>query len=175
MKRPIHLYIFMVLSTIATLFRVPTAFLATFDEDKLRKTWKGIEGMEDQLEELITISRATNAFNTNLLNKVLVIVMVVLLIGTLVFLIKKQNEAASYTYIGYLFATLISATYVYMNTGNISRLYQDVEMQQATQAAALGVYGINIALFVVYFGLTVFFLLRKPKDKPSLAQTATDI
>ena len=43
MKRPIHLYIFVALSTIASILRIQGTFFTVFDEAKSREIFKRIE------------------------------------------------------------------------------------------------------------------------------------
>ncbi len=173
MKRPIHLYILVALSTIASVLRIQSTFFTTFDEAQYRALFEGaeIEGVDN----LVAMAKAGAAFSTNIINKVLTILLVLLLIATIVFLFKKANERASYTYIAYLFGTLIYFTYSYIGGLQVSKNFETAELHQLTKSGALVGYGINIALFALYFGLTVFFLLRKPKETPNMGQTSTDI
>ena len=173
MKRPIHLYIFVALSTIASILRIQGTFFTVFDEAKSREIFKGIE--IEGVDNLVAMAKDSASFTTNFINKGLVILLVILLAATIFFLFKKANERASYVYIAYLFGTLIYFTYAYIGSLQISKQYQTADIYQATKSGALVGYGMNIVLFAIYFGLTVFFLLKKPKDTPSVTQTSTDI
>lgn len=148
MKKPIHLYILVVLSMISTLLKVWTTFFLAFDEEKMGEVFD---------PATVSALKTAFAFETNPANKGLVISLLVLLIATIVFLFQKKNELASYSYIAYLFGTLVRLTYFYI-----------VEQ-------VLSSYIMGIVFFAIFFGLTVFFLVRKPKEKPSMEQTATDI
>ena len=121
------------------------------------------------------MAKDSASFTTNFINKGLVILLVILLAATIFFLFKKANERASYVYIAYLFGTLIYFTYAYIGSLQISKQYQTADIYQATKSGALVGYGMNIVLFAIYFGLTVFFLFKKPKETPSVSQTSTDI
>lgn len=173
MKRPIHLYIFAVLSSIAIVLRINTAFLSTFDEASYRALFDGVQ--IDGLDNLVAMAQASADFTSNSINKGLVILQLVLLLVTIFFLFKKANEQASYTYIAYLFSTLIYFTYSYIGSLQITKQFQTTEIYEATKSGALMGYGLNIALFVIYFGVTAFFLFKKPKETPSVSQTSTDI
>lgn len=173
MKRPIHLYIFVALSTIASILRIQGTFFTVFDEAKSREIFKRIE--IEGVDNLVAMAKDSASFTTNFINKGLVILLVILLAATIFFLFKKANERASYVYIAYLFGTLIYFTYAYIGSLQISKQYQTADIYQATKSGALVGYGMNIVLFAIYFGLTVFFLLKKPKDTPSVTQTSTDI
>jgi hypothetical protein len=173
MKRPIHLYIFVALSTIATVLRIHGTFLSRFDETSYRALFDGaqIEGVDT----LVAMAQASADFTSNSINKGLVILQLVLLLVTIFFLFKKANERASYAYIAYLFSTLIYFTYAYIGSLQIAKQYQTTDIYEATKSGALINYGFNIALFVIYFGVTAFFLFKKPKETPSVSQTSTDI
>lgn len=173
MKRPIHLYIFVALSTIATVLRINGAFLSHFDEAGYRALFEGVQ--VEGLDNLVAMAQASADFSSNLINKGLIILQLILLLVTIFFLFKKANERASYVYIAYLFGTLIYFTYAYIGSLQISKQYQTADIYQATKSGALVGYGMNIVLFAIYFGLTVFFLFKKPKETPSVSQTSTDI
>lgn len=173
MKRPIHLYIFVALSTIATVLRIHGAFLSRFDEASYRALFDGVQ--VEGLDNLVAIAQASADFTSNLINKGLIILQLVLLFVTIFFLFKKANERASYAYIAYLFSTLVYFTYAYIGSLQISKQFQTTEIYEATKSGALINYGFNIALFVIYFGVTAFFLFKKPKETPSVSQTSTDI
>ena len=173
MKRPIHLYIFVALSTIATVLRIHGAFLSRFDEASYRALFDGVQ--VEGLDNLVAIAQASADFTSNLINKGLIILQLVLLFVTIFFLFKKANERASYAYIAYLFSTLVYFTYAYIGSLQISKQFQTTEIYEATKSGALMGYGLNIALFVIYFGVTAFFLFKKPKETPSVSQTSTDI
>ena len=173
MKRPIHLYIFVALSTIATVLRIHGAFLSRFDEASYRALFDGVQ--VEGLDNLVAMAQASADFTSNLINKGLIILQLVLLFVTIFFLFKKANERASYAYIAYLFSTLVYFTYAYIGSLQISKQFQTTEIYEATKSGALINYGFNIALFVIYFGVTAFFLFKKPKETPSVSQTSTDI
>lgn len=99
MKRPIHLYIFVALSTIATVLRIHGAFLSRFDEASYRALFDGVQ--VEGLDNLVAMAQASADFSSNLINKGLIILQLVLLLVTIFFLFKKANERASYAYIAY--------------------------------------------------------------------------
>ncbi|NQN49706.1 MFS transporter [Streptococcus suis] len=173
MKRPIHLYIFVILSSIASILRLFSAFVKTFNEEQLRTAMQGAVGID--VEELILVSRETANLQNSILQKIAALVLFGLLIAVIVFLFMKKKELASYLYIGYLFSTLLLNTYNYLASKGIANLYSDAGVRDVTAAGMLGAYIINIVLFAIYFGVTIFFHLRKPKEQPSTAINSTDI
>lgn len=173
MKRPIHLYIFVILSSIAVILRLFSAFVSTFNEERVRTAMQGAVGIN--VEEYILVLRETANLQTGIIQKIAALVMFGLLIAVIVFLFMKKNELASYLYIGYLFSTLLLNTYNYLAGKGIANLYSDAGVRDVTAAGMLGAYIINIVLFAIYFGVTIFFHLRKPKEQPSTAINSTDI
>lgn len=173
MKRPIHLYIFVILSSIACILRLFSAFVSTFNEEQLRTAMQGAVGIN--VEELILVSRETANLQTSMIQKIAAIAMFGLLIAVIVFLFMKKNELASYLYIGYLFSTLLLNTYNYLAGKGIANLYSDAAWRDVAATGMLGTYIFKIVLFAIYFGVTVFFHLRKPKEQPSTAINSTDI
>ena len=67
MKRPIHLYIFVALSTIATVLRIHGAFLSRFDEASYRALFDGVQ--VEGLDNLVAMAQASADFTSNLINK----------------------------------------------------------------------------------------------------------
>ncbi|HEL9629243.1 TPA: MFS transporter [Streptococcus suis] len=173
MKRPIHLYIFVILSSIASILRLFSAFVSTFNEEQLRTYTQGAVGVD--VEELILVLRETANLQNSILQKIAALVLFVLLIAVIVFLFMKKNELASYLYIGYLFSTLLLNTYNYLAGKGIANLYSDAAWRDVAATGMLGTYIFKIVLFAIYFGVTVFFHLRKPKEQPSTAINSTDI
>lgn len=173
MKKWTHLYVFVILSSVMTLYRGWSTFFTSFNEEQFKASFDSLGVPID--EATLSTMRASVDLQTSLINKILVVLMLLALIAVVVLLVQKKNELASYTYVGYLFATLIMATYNFVGGRGIGSLYSDPIMRQGYEAGLLGGYGISVVLFLIYFGLTVFFHLRKPKEVPSLAQNATDI
>lgn len=163
----------MILSSIASILRLFSAFVKTFNEERVRTYTQGAVGVD--VEELILVSRETANLQTSMIQKIAAIAMFGLLIAVIVFLFMKKNELASYLYIGYLFSTLLLNTYNYLAGKGIANLYSDAAFRDVTAAGMLGAYIFYIVLFAIYFGVTVFFHLRKPKEQPSTAINSTDI
>ncbi len=67
MKRPIHLYIFVILSSIASILRLFSAFVSTFNEERLRTSVQGVVGID--VEELILVSRETANLQTGIIQR----------------------------------------------------------------------------------------------------------
>lgn len=173
MKKWTHLYVFLILSGISSLLRLWGTFMTRFDEASYRTQMESAGISVD--EGTMAFMRETSLFQTNVINKVFALFLVILLIVALVFLIKKQFEKASFMYIGYLFGTLILAVYSYVGSKGLVNLYTDETMRTVANSALLGGFAVSVVLFGIYFGLTVFFHLRKPKVLPTLEQNATDI
>lgn len=173
MKKPIHLYILVPLSTIATILKIKGSFFTSFNEKDYRALLEGAE--IEGIDQMVAQVKETTEFSANLINKGLTALLLIILVAVIFFLFKKENERASYAYVGYLFGTLIFSTYSYIASIQLSKAYETAALQEVANKTALIGYGINIALFAIYFGLTIFFLLKKPKVDPNMGQTATDI
>lgn len=148
MKRPIHLYIFVILSSIASILRLFSAFVKTFNEEQLRTAMQGAVGID--VEELILVSRETANLQNSILQKIAALVLFGLLIAVIVFLFKKKNELASYLYIGYLFSTLLLNTYNYLASKGIANLYSDAGVRDVTAAGMLGGLTLSILSYLPF-------------------------
>ncbi|WP_449451739.1 hypothetical protein [Streptococcus suis] len=94
MERPIHLYIFVVLSSIASVLRGFNIFFAKYDEAVVRQLLQNfnVEGID---EAYFTYMRESINFQTNLVNKAFAVVLLLAVIATIVLLFLKKNEQAS--------------------------------------------------------------------------------
>ncbi|HFI0305443.1 ABC transporter permease [Streptococcus suis] len=172
MKRPIHLYIFVALSAIASLLRVYNAFFSHYNEEAMLQLVQSAPSID---ENFLIYTKEAIGFQTNLINKVLAALLLLIVVATIVFLFMKKNEQASFTYLGYVFGALLFNTYAFIGGKGLVSIFTDELTRQGTSATLMGGYIVNIVLFVIYFGVTVFFHLRKPKEKPNAATNATDI
>lgn len=175
MKKPIYLYIFVALSTISTLFnRVWSTFFSDPSAAETLAEQQSSLGIAAK-EELLSIYTPLFELQVGLFYKVFAILLLLALIATIIFLFQKKNELASYVYIGYLFGTLIQTVYTYVATKGIYAGVSNETFRVALEGSVLGAFILGAVLFAIYFGVTVFFLLRKPKETPSMAINATDI
>lgn len=174
MKKPIHLYIFVVLSGIASVWRVIGAFSSSPNTAQQLAQQQAVAGVATEAE-LLAIYEPLLAFQTGIVQKIFGIVLLLLVVGAAVFLLQKKNELASYVYMGYLFGTLLMATYTFIVTRGLFSQFANETMRSIMTGTVLGSYILSVVLFAIYFGLTVFFLLRKPKETPNLTPNATDI
>lgn len=174
MKKPIHLYILVTLSVIQSLLRGYSAFFAKYDEESTRQMFQNLNvtGVD---ETIFDYMKESFLFQTNIINKALVVVLLLAVIATIVLLFLKRNEQASYTYLGYLFGTLVFSTYAFIGSKGVAQVYTDAAMRQGVESQAMLGYIFQVVLFAIYFGITIFFHLRKPKEKPSTAVNSTDI
>lgn len=168
MKKWTHLLVFTILSGISALVGLYGVFFGKLSEKDLAQLGTIPDG-----DTLVAVLKATNALQTGLISRVLVVLLFVLLVAIVLFLVRKQEELASYTYMGYLFVTLIRSTYGYVGGKNIAQLHTDAMMRSIAEKTALFGYLGMVALFALFFGLTVFFHFRKPKPQPPV--TGNDI
>ncbi|MBY5034127.1 MFS transporter [Streptococcus gallolyticus] len=172
-KKWTHLIVFAVLSGISSVYRLWSTFTAHFDEAAVRKVYEqaGIPNADD----MINMARSSVELQTSLVMKVFVVLLLLAMVAVVVFLVQKKGELASYTYIGYLFGTLVLATYSFVAGRGVLQQISEESIRQISQATLMGTFAVQVVLFAVYFGLTIFFHLRKPKVLPDMGQNATDI
>lgn len=176
MKKPIHLYIFITLSTLSTLAnRVWSAFFT--DPNTMA------EAMAEQQAslgvaskgELLSVYQAAFELQVGMFYKIFAVLLLLALVVTIVLLFQQKNEQASYVYIGYLFGTLVQSVVTYVTTRGIYAGFSNETLRTTYEATSLGVFILGVVLFVVYFGVTVLVLFLKQKETPSVATNATDI
>lgn len=165
MRKPIHLYVMIPLSVIACLLGLWSAFFAGLTTD--------IGG--SLTDEMKLVIEESYAVQTSLPTRLLVILGLGLIGATIYFLVKKDTKLANYSYIAYLLYTLLKMFYNYVTSTRLAGLYTNEEFRQATLSAANMLLIVNLVLFAIYMGLTLFFTFRKPKDKPSVSSGGMDI
>ncbi|HEL1584258.1 TPA: MFS transporter [Streptococcus suis] len=176
MKKPIHLYIFVTLSTLSTLVnRVWSAFFT--DPNMMAETLADQQASMGVASkgELLSVYQTAFELQVGVFYKVFAVLLLLALVATIVLLFQKKNELASYVYIGYLFGTLIQTVVAYVTTRGIYAGFSNEALRTTYEATTLVSFIFGVVLFAIYFGLTAFFLFRKPKEAPSIAINTTDI
>lgn len=169
MKKPIHLYILVTLSSIASLLKIFSTFFTYFNEESFNGTT--VEFIDVNFTEYL---KETILLQTNAINKSFVVLYVLILLFVIVQLVRKKNESASYAYLGYLFATLLQATYTFVAMRGLVHILEDTLLHDSTRNQLVVSYSISVVLFAIYFAITAFFHLRKPKEEAP-APSTTDI
>ncbi|WP_155963177.1 ABC transporter permease [Streptococcus ruminantium] len=172
MKKTVHLYIFVILSSIASLLRIFNVFFSKYDETVMRQLFQNLEGID---EAMFTFMRESISFQTNLINRAFAVVLLLTLVAVVVLLFLGKNKQASCTYLGYLIGTLLLHTYSFVGSKGLTQIYTDLTTRQIVEIQTLAFYVVNIVLFLIYFGVTIFFHLRKPKQELSETNHSTDI
>ncbi|HFU4026051.1 TPA: MFS transporter [Streptococcus suis] len=176
MKKPIHLYIFVTLSTLSTLVnRVWSAFFTNPNTmaEALAEQQASL-GVASK-GELLSVYQAAFELQVGMFYKVFAVLLLLALVATIILLFQKKNEQAAYVYIGYLFGTLVQTVVAYVTTRGIYAGFSNETLRTTYEATTLVSFIFGVVLFSIYFGLTAFFLFRKPKETPSVATNATDI
>ncbi|MDQ0222578.1 ABC transporter permease [Streptococcus moroccensis] len=160
-KQPIYLYVLGALSLISTLLKLPNVFATQFPEIPYEST--GDAQADAAIKASQEFVKGSFTIQTNMISKFLVLVMLALLIAVAVFLFKKQYETAGWIYVGYLGTTLLYQLYTFLASRHLLDLYTDETMRSVASTSLLVGFGIQLLIFAVYLGITLFNLLRKPK------------
>lgn len=161
-KQPVYLYILGALSLIATLSKLPNLFATQPPEVPYEATGDAqTDAIFKASQEFV---KGSFTIQTNWISKFLVLVMLALLITVAVFLFKKQYDTAGWIYVGYLGTTLLYTTYIFLSSRHLLDLYTDETVRSVTSATLLGTFGFQVLTFLIYLGITLFNLLRKPKE-----------
>ncbi len=161
-KQPIYLYILGGLSVISMLSRLRTVFATPHIETTFQPS--GDAKIDALAKSSLQFAEQTLSLNTDLVNKGLTIVMLILLIVVAVFLFKKWYEKAGWTYVGYLVVTLVSGLYNFLASRTILNGFGEESSRQVLGAGMTIGLGIQFLTFAIFLGITLFNLLRKPKE-----------
>lgn len=160
-KSPLYLYILGGLSLVSVLFRLKSVFLPN-SAPTFQTT--GNPTADEIAKASALVIKQTQAVQVNLVNKILALFLLGTLIIVFVFLMKKLVDKAGWTYLAYLGLTLFSTAYNYVITIPI---FQSVGNETARKILLTGYYwgnAFNLLIFVIFLGITLFQLLRKPKS-----------
>ncbi|WP_303974265.1 hypothetical protein [Streptococcus merionis] len=160
-KQPIYLYVLGGLSLISMFSRLKEVFFPTHVEMTFESS--GDAQVDALVKASIQVGEQGRALSTDLVNKGLVLLMLALLVAVAVFLFKKWYEKAGWTYVGYLVTTLVATLYNFLASRALLNSITDETSRQILGAGAMGVVVFQVITFIVFLGMTLFNLLRKPK------------
>lgn len=122
-KKPIYLYVLLVISGALTLWGVFSQFTTKPDSvlAVIKESYQKQNIPNAQTEELMKVFRKTIEFNLNTVHKAFVVVGLVLLLITLFLLLKKQVLQANLSYLAYLLLKVVLGIYGFVGSTSIAR------------------------------------------------------
>ncbi|HHU65139.1 hypothetical protein [Streptococcus sp.] len=153
MKKTLYLSILLGTSVLATLIRVYSVFFAKLN--KLSNYTTGDVEIDNLLSESAIVIEKQHAFLTNYINKLFVIVMILTLLVSLYYLIRKDLKAV-YSYFTYLVLALISACYRFVSLKPLVKFYSDDMMKTSIYTGENYRLVFSVVIFLVYIFIIIF-------------------
>lgn len=171
MKKTLYLSILLGTSILATLIRIYSVFFAKLN--KLSNYTTGDVEIDNLLSESAVVMEKQHAFLTNYINKLLVIVMILTLLVSLYYLIKKDFKAV-YSYFTYLVLALISASYRFIFLKPLAQFYSDDMMKTSIYTGENYRLIFSVVIFLVYI-LIIIFNNKSKSNAESISSVGIDV
>ncbi|MBM7637044.1 hypothetical protein [Streptococcus saliviloxodontae] len=161
MKRTVYFYILIGLSLVATLGRFYQAFLAKVKD--LTSQLTGDASVDALLKATSKVVTAQHAFETGFFYRTLVLLMLVSLVVSLIYLIRKDSKAL-FLYLFYLGLTFIEKVISVINSYSFSRLYTDAAVQASARMGTWISVGVSLVVLVIFLCVLAY---ANKEPKPS--------
>ena len=158
-KRPIYLWILLILSGIISVLGVIGLFNRSgFNEEQIRQVYGQANLPAETVNQMVDYLKHLTAANSSPAVAVLAVLDFLLVVLALYFFFKREIAKSNYSYLAYLILKLIGILYSYVTlTGLANRYLQDA---QARSLMMLGSQVSSIVLFIVYVILIVLVVYK---------------
>lgn len=158
-KRPIYLWILLIISGVLSLLGVIGLFNRSgFNEEEIRSVYSQAKLSADTVNQMVDYLKHLTEVNSSLLVSVLAVVDFLLVVLALFFFFKREIAKANYSYLAYLILKVLGVLYSYVTlTGLANRYLQD---SQARTLMMIGSQVSSIVLFIIYVILIVLVVYK---------------
>ena len=107
-KKPIYLWVLLVLSAINSALAVVGILTPVPSKDALRASQGNVGTLSaQQLEDAVNYAHQVSELSHSIFNTILIILSAILVVVAFVFLIRKNLQLANYTYVGYALLAIV--------------------------------------------------------------------
>lgn len=154
-KRPIYLWILLVISSLSSLSGVLGLLRTsqTADEAQLRELYKAANIPDDSINQIVAFVQKSAEANQNVLVLILPVILALLLVVAWIFFVKKDIAKTNFIYLGYLVLRIVVLIYGYVVTMGIAN-----SVLTDSTIRSLMVTSSQVMTFV-FFGIYVLFLI----------------
>ena len=156
-KKPIYLWVLLVLSAINSALAVVGIFTPVPSKDALRASQGNVGTLSaQQLEDAVNYA---SIFNT-----ILIILSAILVVVAFVFLIRKNLQLANYTYVGYALLAIVGLVHDNMNLQDAMQLIKDDTLRLGMEVMSKATTIIFIVINVIFLGIVFYKIWRQQKE-----------
>ena len=144
-KKPIYLWVLLVLSAINSALAVVGIFTPVPSKDALRASQENVGTLSAQ-----QIEDAVNS--------------AILVVVAFVFLIRKNLQLANYTYVGYALLAIVGLVHDNMNLQDAMQLIKDDTLRLGMEVMSKATTIIFIVINVIFLGIVFYKIWRQQKE-----------
>ena len=164
-KKPIYLWVLLVLSAINSALAVVGIFTPVASKDTLRASQENVGTLSaQQIEDAVNYAHQVSESSHSIFNMILIILSAILVVVAFVFLIRKNLQLANYTYVGYALLAIVGLVHDNMNLQDAMQLIKDDTLRLGMEVMSKVTTIIFIVINVIFLGIVFYKIWRQQKE-----------
>ena len=164
-KKPIYLWVLLVLSAISSFLAVVVIFTPVPSKDALRASQENVGTLSaQQIEDAVNYAHQVSESSHSIFNMILIILSAILVVVAFVFLIRKNLQLANYTYVGYALLAIVGLVHDNMNLQDAMQLIKDDTLRLGMEVMSKVTTIIFIVINVIFLGIVFYKIWRQQKE-----------
>lgn len=163
-KRPIYLWILLVLSSLSSLNGLFGLFkgMQKVDPSQIRELYKSANLPEDSINQAVTFTQKSAEASQNILTYLFPIIFVAILVAVWFFFLKREIAKANFTYLAYLLVRIVQLIYGYVVTmGLANSIFTDDNIRLVLVLTYQITTFIFFGIYVIFIGLVLYKIWRQ--------------
>ena len=164
-KKPIYLWVLLVLSAINSALAIVGIFTQVPSKDALRASQENVGTLSaQQIEDAVNYAHQVSESSHSIFNMILIILSAILVVVAFVFLIRKNLQLANYTYVGYALLAIVGLVHDNMNLQDAMQLIKDDTLRLGMEVMSKVTTIIFIVINVIFLGIVFYKIWRQQKE-----------
>ena len=164
-KKPIYLWILLVLSAISSFLAVVGIFTPVPNKESLRASQENVGTLSaQQIEDAVNYAYQVSESSHSIVNVILILLSAILVVVAFVFLIRKKLQLANYTYVGYVLLSIVGLVYDNINIQDAMQLIKDDTLRLGMGVMSKVSTIIFIVINVIFLAIVFYKMWRQQKE-----------
>ncbi len=164
-KKPIYLWILLVLSAISSFLAVVGIFTPVPNKEALRASQENVGTLSaQQIDDAVNYAYQVSESSHSIFNVILILLSAILVVVAFVFLVRKKLQLANYTYVGYVLLSIVGLVYDNMNIQDAMQLIKDDTLRIGMGVMSKVTTIIFIVINVIFLGIVFYKIWRQQKE-----------
>ena len=164
-KKPIYLWILLVLSAISSFLAVVGIFTPVPNKEVLRASQENVGTLSaQQIDDAVNYAYQVSESSHSIFNVILILLSAILVVVAFVFLIRKNLQLANYTYVGYALLAIVGLVHDNMNLQDAMQLIKDDTLRLGMEVMSKVTTIIFIVINVIFLGIVFYKIWRQQKE-----------